>query len=218
MDLSLNHGAIVELIDGNINDICFWTNKAGQSKMTGGTRLSIIKSEDRQNVSVRRLVFIRDYLKDQIENRKPDYVGIEDYAIRAEQGAHYLGEAGGIARTVCWDAGVKLRLHDPCSVKMFATLNGNCPKENVAPIVRERWGLDFTNFCPESKKGGAEDTTTSGDITDAYILARLVWTEVQLRAGTFLLSSLIEEKERRVFQRMTKTYPVNLLDREWICR
>lgn len=221
MDLSLNHGGVVELEDGELGRCWFWTTKAGQAEKKGGTRLILDKSDDKQVIATNRLVFCRDWIRTVLESRKPDFIGLEDYAIREEQGAHYLGEIGGIARLTCLDLGLKLRLHDPTSVRMFATLNGNCPKALVEGIIKERWGADFSKVRVKiKKKDGSieEDVTTSGDLADAFAVARLVWTEVLLRDGRLRLSDIKEEKERRVFQRVTKTYPINLLDREWITR
>lgn len=218
-DLSLNHGAIVELRDGILSDQWFWSTKAGQAKKKNGTRLVLPDTEDNSILSVNRLRFIREWLMNRFMLGQPEYVGIEDYALQAEQGAHQLGEVGGVSRLLCLDLNIKLRLHDPHSMKMFATLNGSCPKEEVAGIVAVRWGIDFSAYSMEvKKKDGSKgyETTTSGDLTDAYIAARLVWTEVLLRAGKMILADLKEEKERRVFQRVTKTYPISLLDREWI--
>jgi Holliday junction resolvasome RuvABC endonuclease subunit len=221
-DLALNHGAIVELDDGDLKNFWFWTDKAAQANRKHGTRLFFPgKVKDRQVKAMIRLAFVRDFLTAIVKHRKPEFVGIEDYAIRAEQGAHYLGEVGGPARLICWDAGAKLRLHDPTSLRMFATLNGNAPKDAVEPAVKERWGVDFSNVRVKKKrKDGTvdEDFTTSGDLADAYAVARLVWTEVQIRSGDLSLKDLGHDKERQVFNRITKTYPINLLDREWICR
>ncbi len=42
-------------------------------------------------------------------------------------------------------------------------------------------------------------------------------TELRLRAGTLTLADLPDE-ERRIFLRVTKPFPLNVLDRPWIER
>ena len=55
------------------------------------------------------------------------------------------------------------------------------------------------------------------DLADAYFLARMLYTELEVRTGRILLSQL-DEGERRIFLRVTKAYPVNILDRQFICK
>lgn len=226
LDLSLNHGAGVVLTNGKISNFFYYTDKAGsagQSKR--GTRIPpvIYKPKDKQMVSVCRLAWLKEYLNEEITNIRADYVGLEDYAIRAEHGSHYLGEIGGIARLLVYESGSKLRLHDPTTVKMFTAHDGTCGKDAITRAVKRRWGVDFSSMdqpCPKASNKNPNpirNSQTSEDLCDAYAVAHMVWTEWRLRNGAIRLSDF-HEKEIRVFNRTTKTYPVNLLDREWISR
>lgn len=226
LDISLNHGAMIELTNGNLTNFGYYTNLAGSASASNrGIRLpsELFKPVNKHNLGVARLEWVGDILKTWIDKKfnRPDFIGLEDYAIRAEQGAHQLGEVGGQARLICWQNRVKLRLHDPTSVKMFAAHDGTCQKDAVQRAVLERWGVDFSSFDQPPAKptvkrpDPAPNCQTSEDLCDAYAIAMLVWTEVQLRSGVLSLSSL-HDKEIRVFNRVTKTYPINLLDREWI--
>jgi len=223
-DVSLNHGAIVELEDGELNDFWFWTTVASSTKKSDGhgSRLILLKTDDKHLKSVHRLCWIRDYLQRVPLARKPDYIGIEDYAIRVEQGAHYLGEGGGVARIACWDNNVRFRLHDPVTVKMFAAHDGTAQKDSVERAVKSRWKADFSQCNPPiatakegSKNSPKQNRTTSEDLADAYAIARMVHVEVLIRSGNMLMNQL-HPKEVQVFNRVTKTYPVNLLNREWV--
>lgn len=224
LDISLNHGGIVELVDGELTDFLYYTNKAGSAKQSKrGTRIEpkIFKMKDKQFIGVARLNWIEEYLVEILNSKKPDYVGLEDYAIRAEQGAHYLGEVGGLTRLLCWKLGTKLRLHDPTSVKMYAAHDGTCQKDAVQRAVEKRWSVNFSSVDQpspkptEKKPNPRQNKQTSEDLADAFAIAQLVRVELQLRQGTLLMSQL-HEKEVRVFNRITKTYPINLLNREWI--
>ncbi len=222
-DLSLNHAALVTLTDGVLTDFRYYTDLASSAAASSrGTRLPSAKTKDRQVRMVQRLAFIHEFLSKHLTTpQKPHYVGLEDYAIRMEQGAHYLGEAGGLARLICWRLGVRLRLHDPTSVKMFTAHNGTAKKPAVEAAVKERWGVDFSALNPPKPKPTPknpeprQNRQTSEDLADAYAIAKLVWIEYLLRAGDALTSDL-HPKEIQVFNRVTKTYPLNLLSREWI--
>lgn len=226
MDISMNHGAIVELTGDKLTNFWYYTEYAGSAAKSKkrGFRLDpeILKIKDKHAKGMKRLVWVEDFIGTVLSASNAEFAGIEDYAIRAEQGAHYLGEVGAVARLQCWHNGVKFRLHDPTTVKMFAAHDGTCAKDAVCRAVVDRWGVDFepldqpppqpTSKVPNPK----QNRQTSEDLSDAYVIARMVLVEAQLRMGEINMSDL-HEKEIRVFNRTTKTYPVNLLDREWIC-
>jgi len=223
-DVALNHSAFVELTDGELTNFWYVTSIAGSAAKSKehGHRLILPKTKERQQLAIGRLAWLENFMdKKVLMASQPDYVGIEDYAIRAEQGAHYMGEIGGIARILCWFRGVKLRLHDPVSVKMFTAHDGTCQKDSIERAVAKRWGVNFSEYNLDKPKPTERNPkprrnrTTSEDLADAYAIAQMVWTEVQLRSGQVLLKEL-HEKEIQVFNRVTKTYPVSLLDREWI--
>ena len=224
-DVSLNHGALVELSDGKLTNLWYATDSASSAERGKhrGYRIPTFKADDHQTRAIMRLEWWEDFLGRVLDASRPDYVGLEDYALRQEQGAHQLGEIGGLARLTCWKRGIPLRLHDPTTVKMFVAHSGNALKPDVERAVAERWNLDFSKYNPplakptKKVKAPKENRRTSEDCADAYGIAQLVWTEVQLRAGRILFEEL-HEKEIQAFNRITKAHPVSLLSRDWIVR
>lgn len=220
IDLALNHAAAVLLDNaGKFVDCAYFTDIAGSAKKAApplATRLELPKNDERQQHQMARLAWARNWLETVVLDRwKPTHVAIEDYALRVENGAHYLGEIGGVARLLCWDRGVRFRLTDPVSLKMFVTHDGTAQKDLVEQFVLSRWGLDFGKYNGDAPKGKSAKRTTSEDLADATGLAKLLWLEIQLRSGK-IAPSVLHEKEVRVFNRVTNTYPRSLLDREWI--
>lgn len=218
MDLALNHAAFVELIDGKLNGYWFVSDNAAASAKKHGTRLppDFAKEKDPNTRNLKRIVWWEHFIDKKIlMPRAPEFVGIEDYALDARQG-HMKGELGGIARILCWFRGAKIRFHDPMSIKMFTAHDGTCQKDEIEYAVKKRWGEDFSDRNPPKPPNARrQNRTVSEDIADAYAIAQMVWFEVQLRRGDIRLSDF-HEKEIRVFNRVTKTYPVSLLDRDWI--
>jgi Holliday junction resolvasome RuvABC endonuclease subunit len=220
IDLSLNHAGLV-IIDeaGEMIRWGFVTDVKSASQHPGGTLLPKWVGQDPQQLGCSRLRWWRDFLGDFCRRARNEWdveiVGIEDYAFDAKGHAHATGELGGIARVAALDANCKLRLHDPSSVKMFAAHNGHANGFDVLEAVERRWvGDAFRAACPPAKKD-KQNTLPAEDLAAAYTVARLVWTEVQLRAGKMALEDL-HEKEIQVFNRVTKATPVNLLGRNWI--
>lgn len=224
-DLSTNHAAIVQLDDGVRTNFWYITDLMGSAARSKahGTRLKLSKSNDKHQLGVERLVSLGQYI-DKTLRFRPDYVGIEGYAYGAKGHEYQLGEVGGLARLMCYLHGTKLRIHDPTAPKMFVAHDGICDKEVMHEAARQRWDLDFTEYDQPLAKPNKrvpnpkQNIQTSGDLIDAYAMAWLIWIEVLLRAGKMHLDALSDEKERRVFLRTTKTFPVNALARPWICR
>lgn len=217
-DISLNHGAVVQLRDGVLDNFWYWTDQAGSADRgkANGFRIPINAKADRHQKAMERLAWIEKWLdKNILVPTQPHFVGVEDYALRADQGAHQLGEVGGVARILLWFRGVHFRLHDPISVKMFATHDGTAQKDSIEAAVAERWGWTFDDFNQPAPARGKQNRRTSEDLADAYAIAQLVWTEIRLRSGHLRLDEL-HAKEVQVFNRVTKTYPTSLLSREWI--
>lgn len=215
-DVSLNHGAFVELTDGKLTNLWYVTDVAGSANRDKkrGQRLPVYKQKsDRQHYALIRLAWWEAYFTRHLQFTKPDIVGLEDYALRQEQGAHQMGEVGGMARLRAYQAGVKLRLHDPTSVKLFGAHHGNAQKPDMEKAVAERWNLDFSKFNPET----GDNRKTSEDLADAFVLAWMVWTEHLVRTGHQRVDGL-HVKEVQVFNRVTKAYPTSLLSREWIAK
>lgn len=220
-DLALNHGACVEFFEGRPSKWWFYTDRAGCATRGGdvATRLIFSKSlKDRQQLQMSRLSQIERWITKILIERKPDLIGIEDYAIRQEQGAHYMGEVGGIARMIAWSMGIPFRLHDPLSVKMFAALDGTAQKDAVERSMAEEYpDLPFEEYnMPKPSSAKKQNRQTSEDLYDATAIALLIWTEHLLREGEITTSDLGHKKRIQVFNRVTKTYPTNLLDRNWI--
>lgn len=223
-DISLNHGAVVQLRDGELDDYWFYSDKAGSVKRARkhGERVAIptpTKQPDKHVRSIMRLCWVVDWLKRVALAHEPHFAGLEDYALGAEQGAHQIGEIGGHARRLLWLAGVRYRLHDPIAVKLFVAHDGTAQKDLIEDSVRDRWEADFSHCNAKVAKGkrGKPSRQTSEDLADAFGLAQMVWTEYLLRRGLLRLSSL-HQKEIQVFQRATQAFPISVLGREWISK
>lgn len=219
IDLALNHTGFV-LVDskGEIIAERLVTDIKSASKKSNATLLDYPKTGDKGADSVVRLKWWDKFLPDLFRELRPTHIGIEDYAMRVESNAVYqIGELGGVARLHALKAGALLRLHDPLSVKMFGAELGNATGWEVAEAVRDVWKQDFSAYNPAPPKNPKQkqNTLPQEDMSAAYIIARLVQYEILLRDGKLNMASL-SPKKVQVFNRVTKTYPTNLLGREFI--
>lgn len=213
-DQSPTHAGVVVLDEmQRLLWVRYVTTKVGDAKgknSPGAVAPAEIRScKDRTQRDLWRLAWIATWIQSVVDSlaetnrQEPVYVALEDYAYHAPQGSHQAGESGGLVRLAVLRAGLKLRLHDPSTVKLATTGNGAADKEAVVAAVTARSGLDFTRY------GSATE-----DLADAWALARILWLEIELRSGRLSLDAL-PESERRVFLRVTKRHPVNVLDRDF---
>jgi len=222
-DLSLNHGAMVLLEDNKLLRFWYYTTTVGSAKQykLGYHMKFSKKNKDKQTLHIMRLAWIRDFVGTILKWEVPNYIALEDYALDIKHGSHYQGELGGIVRMVCWKNKIPMRLHDPVSLKMFTTHDGKADKVQMEEAVKKRWNVKFDKAnCPVAKPtiknpNPKQNRETSQDLCDAYALARLLLLELKLRTGVVGMSDL-HEKEIRVFNRITRAFPVNLLDRDFI--
>lgn len=101
-------------------------------------------------------------IRELIDAAGPAMVLLEGYSYASPNGAHQLGELGGLLRLnlVRWQQsqhGRQLIEVSPSTLKQFAAGKGNCKKIEVVTALTKRYGVEFR----------------SDDLYDAYGLARL---------------------------------------------
>lgn len=210
-DLSLNHGAVIELQeDGSLEWARYVIDTAkGAAGYAWGHGVSIPMKEWRKvsldYARMARLAWWAAVLSEWFAERDPLYVSIEDYADGAKSNAVYeIGEQGGIYRWLAWESHAALRLYDNGSVKKFAVHHGWAEADEVVGAVAERWWPAVREVAsPQARQ----------DLAAAFSVARLYWTEMQLRSGRMALEAL-HPKEIEIFNRVTKAHPTNLLSRD----
>jgi len=137
-----------------------------------------------------------------------EYCAIEDYAFGAKGRVFHIGEGIGLFKISLYDAGHKLRLYDPCSIKMYACNNGTADKKTMVDeydkVRKDPLKLNFLNRFGSPKE----------DVVDAFFLTELLQMELKLRKGLIQLKSLTE-KQIQIFNRTTKGNPVNILAKDF---
>ena len=234
LDLSLNHFGLV-VLDQNgfvlgswfLTDIKKYLSCAPVSFFEN--YLDLNKDLlDKDVFEERRIDFICDLMVglweiDIVGNFSNVYVSIEGYANSSlSNSVHQMAELTGILKyNIFYKQGAKLRVHDPLSVKLFATGKGNCIKKDMVEAAKNCGYVVpdclFT-IKKTKKKNKIDDLDGPGtDLVDAYFLAKMLLRELEVRDGLVQLDQL-PENERSIFLRVTKTYPVNLMARDFICK
>lgn len=221
-DISLGHGAMIELTNGKlsnhwiISDHQFTKRIKKQFPIQVGKILSPPvapkRDKDQGCFSAERLDWWYSFLEAHVKATRPTFVAIEDYAYGAAHRAHQIGEVGGAARRLLWHYRIPFRLHDPLSVKMFATGKGDAKKLDMIRGVEARWDISFRTAYPD-----LAFMENVEDLADATTVSQLLHLELQLRRGIVRLQDL-PEKDIQIFNRTTKTYPTNILGRNFIVK
>jgi len=238
LDISLDHGGLVVLNgDGEVLDYAYITNVKKGSEIDPKHSILLSKrgkDESKETFRLRRmdeyLKSISDFLK--FRDLPPEsvvgqqYYSIEGYSYASQSTSIcQIAELTGYLKHILFENYGKIRVHDPLSVKLFATNKGNASKRDV--IEQALLAFDIPEGLIKKKTVKKKGKTTlppaqwwedydgaATDIADAYFLARMLCLELAVRSGEVLLSNL-KENERRIFLRVTKAFPVNLLDRDF---
>lgn len=158
IDLALNHAAFVVVQDGQVADYRLVTTKKMIAEVDSSKAHRLVHRNHYD-----RLHLWGEYLYDVITDLEPDLVAIEDYAYGAGQGAHQIGELGGLLRLTLWDFMIPFKCYSPGTIKKFATGKGNAKKSDMLEASK---GL-FKQWTP------GKDSTTEEDLVDAYYTALL---------------------------------------------
>lgn len=129
------------------------------------------------------------------------YAAIEDYAVAADQGAHYIGEIGGVARLALCKAGVPFQLLPIKGTKKAVAGNGNAEKTDVAKAV-VGLGIEFPDDLDEQ---------TLEDLHDAASIAQTMMLLLAARARVTLPRHV-----REVMSSKSKAAPVPLCERDFL--
>jgi len=233
-DVSLEHGGFCFLNENGQVDYYkyFSNNKKDVEKNASSVVFLGLKrelGEELERYNIRRACRYRELFSDHIievvQRLCPFYVVFEGYAYGAiTNSLCQIAELTGALKTSIYRAGGIMRIHDPISVKFFATGKGNATKkEMVDQALKEKFlGEELVKQIPvkyvKRKRNKVMIDDCEGlltDVVDAYFLARLLWTELQLREGKISLQDL-SLHQIQVFNRTTKMYPVNILARPFI--
>lgn len=240
LDISLDHGGIVVLDDGGkVIDYNYFTTVKKMADVDKDHSVLLSKRGKDESKDTFRLRRMDEYLYElknferglsSITNaqRRPfqisSYYSIEGYSYASKSTSIcQIAELTGYLKQKIFMGGGNIRIHDPLTVKLFATGKGNCMKKDVVEAAMSGFNIPeglIKKKQVRKKKGAPKIEEFDGpatDLADAYFLANMLHTELQLRAGFVTLDKL-SEKARRIFLRVTKAYPINLLDRGFICK
>lgn len=92
-----------------------------------------------------RLEFIRDTIMALLARQEPDLVVYEGYAMGSRVGnLFHIGELGGVMRLALYEAGHKVLLVPPTSLKLFVTGNGSAKgKDIIMRTLEKQHGCKF---------------------------------------------------------------------------
>ena len=235
IDLSVNHWAIcrVDYSTGKCIDYRYMTDKKSEYvKNTANAFLLEVQDkkggESKENYDERRRSFSVDNLfryvcSHNLVGENPDiYIALEGYAYAASsRGMSQIAEMTGVLKTMLYRSGIRVRIFDPLSVKLYATGKGNCLKKEMIESSNSNGFIIPSSLIKKTvkkskKHGEIEEYAGIGtDLADAFFLAKILRTELMLRAGIENLKDL-GENERRIFLRTTKAFPENILSRPFI--
>jgi len=232
LDISLDHGGVVVLGDkGEVIDYRYLTTVKKMADVDPDHSILLSKKGKDESKDVFRLRRMAEYAL-RIWSIQPtssvhdSYFSVEGYSYASKSTSIcQIAELTGYIKCIIFEDGGKIRIHEPRSVKLFATNKGDASKKEVVVHSFNDFPDALIQRKMIKKKGKTslpptqwweEYSGPATDLADAYFLAKMVYVELKVRSGELTLDKL-PENERRIFLRVTKAYPVNILDRPFIC-
>jgi hypothetical protein len=222
-DLSLNHCGICVLNEqGIVKDYYFLTDikKFYKADKEHGFFQAWKKEDNSDHISF-NVYRINQYAMLPFFNSsiltEVAYFSIEGYAFGSiTNSLCQIAELTGVIKQKLYEDGHYIRIHDPMSVKMFATGKGNASKTDMRKAAKlNEFELPDSLFKTRKTKKGVDLDGPGTDVIDAFWLAMLLHVEMGLRYGEISIDSL-PPHQIQVFNRVTKAYPTNLLSRPFI--
>ena len=141
-------------------------------------------------------------LEAEADGAKIHACAIEDYAYAAAQGAHQIGEVGGLYRLELMDV-APLRTIDATTIKKSFTGHGLADKTMMGDEFRRRHP-DWT-LRPLTNNAG-KPTVVYEDWVDAWASAQIMGLALHVRSGDIAFGD-VPENLRQILARTTKAHP-----------
>lgn len=201
IDPSLDGTAITKFVGDEFKDYWFFTEV---KKLAKNNKHAIYIPQFKHQLE--KLVWTIDRVTEIIEENKPDYVAIEDYAFRAIGRVFHIGGYVEGIKMFLYRKGIPIRLYEPSRVKQFTTGSGNADKPAMVLEAYKKWNVDFSD-CGQY----------SNNVVDAYAINKLLVLELAIRNKEVNLedcSKIIQN----IFLSTTKKNKVPLIEREFIAK
>ena len=168
------------------------------------------------NNDIEKAIWMREHIINFIKsyNNGHDtkvYCAIEGYAFAANGKVFDIAESTMCTKLGIYDSLIPLRIYEPSTIKKFA-VKGNAGKVEM--------GDEYIKICDMLKPDLSHlkpYKTPSEDLVDAYFCMKLLQTEIKLRYGIIQFKDL-SLKTIEIFNKVTKAYPVNILNRPFIIK
>lgn len=217
IDPSPKGTGVARIESGVLTGFAFCTEAAGTAKKhSQATLLPKVKLAD-ESARMLRLHTVREMVFSHCREWYPSMVAMEDYTFGSGGkggGQLQIGETGGVLRLALWEHGYKVRTYHPGSVKLFWTGRGDAEKDDMierAVAVMEETGSPVLSGFKKLAKLYQEA------VADALAIGSLLREEIRFRRGEWKLNE-VPEHVVRVFNRVTDSMPVCLIDRPFMER
>lgn len=212
IDPSLNGSAIAVLVNGVVQKVQGWTDKVTVQK-SYPEFIHWFKLPAKSGFSERqyRVQVMTEWIVQQVGTHLSSgaqvYVSIEGYAhskrsIRLSD----IHELCGIVKQSMWSMGAPFRIYDPKTLKM-AWATGNADKHEMMKACADLFGYDYR----------ALGENPGSNLADAFLLAQLLWVEIQVKLGMVSISELTPNLQK-ILTRTTPASPQSLLNIPFISK
>lgn len=146
------------------------------------------------------------YIGEEYKGTGEKYIAIEGPAYGGSGQILQIAEVISAVTRIFYHDKWKIRIHDPLTVKLWAVDNGRSEKEPLR-IQAVKDGLRIPEIIFEHD--------ACYDICDAYFLMKMLEAELKVRENPLAMNEM-EDRHKKVFNRVTQANPINLISRDFI--
>lgn len=215
LDLSMNSSGLVSFhLDENLNPISKEYMGFAPQKKKSKPLLNCVPYDKDNLHPLEKDIFICEKIIEFVNGS--DFVAMEGYSYGSKGNTFEIGQFTGSVKYELIKNKIPFRIYDPTTIKMYATGSGNADKlemyQSFLSLNDDMFNIDKLPTVYISK--GKSPTS---DIIDAYFICCLLLLELKLRKG-FVTIKELPENDIKIFNRVTKENPVNILAQDFIER
>jgi len=217
IDYSKNSpGVMISKLDKNFDIINTQYRGFTSVKKTSKLDSNLVFYHKKQfNNDIEKAIWLRDNIIDFINSfdlyRQSSniYCAIEGYAYAAKGKVFDIAESTMCTKLGIYYIPIPLRIYEPSTIKKFA-VKGNAGKVEMGDAY-----IKIKDSTKPNLNHLQLYKSPSEDLVDAYFCMKLLQMELKLRKGVVQMKDL-DSKIIEIFNRVTKAYPVNILNRPFI--
>jgi Holliday junction resolvasome RuvABC endonuclease subunit len=154
---------------------------------------------------IAKIIWFREKIWNFLNLSQDDLIAFEGYAFAAAGKVFNIAEATFSLKQALYEAGNRIRIYEPKTIKKFATLNGNANKRIIGKAFKDSEYGGVLNHLPDYRN-------PKEDLIDAFYTGLMLIDEMNLRSGR----KQLKDYSKKVQECFVNKKKGSLLEKEFL--